>query len=260
MKRKQQCQRPLLNHLTSEKTKLNFRCCPDAPGWVYLSETYHPLSRGLITPCPETFHPLHLPETYHPLPNYKRHLNWRIPKTSHLTNVSLITSTNLPLNMKPPWSLLHSAWLLGWLSPLLAWIKVTYFRWGPLSFFFASTWTIPYILGAKTWERARHSSHSLCLSYSPSLSLFSLFLESGSVNTHRAHFLPGLIRSPRGCLVPLRVYKPCSKALPVLCVPPGLGSTLLFSLSLSDDLWNRELLTFDHSTCNTPLKPAPRLR
>ena len=213
MKRKQQCQRPLLNHLTSEKTKLNFRCCPDAPGWLYLSETYHPLSRGLITPCPETFHPLHLPETYHPLPNYKRHLNWRIPKTSHLTNVSLITFTNLPLNMKPPWSLLHSAWLLGWLSPLLAWIKVTYFRWGPLSFFFASTWTIPYILGAgRGWGTRLTLPHFHCFLFSgvwehehpPS----SLFCQGSS--------------SPGD-----------AKALLMLCGPPGLSSIPLPSLPLT---------------------------
>ena len=61
---------PLLNHLTSEKTKQNFsstlmhqaRC-------IYLGlinpcpETFHPLQlpRRLITPYPETLHPLHLP-------------------------------------------------------------------------------------------------------------------------------------------------------------------------------------------------------
>ena len=37
--------------------------------------------------------------------------------------------------MKPPWSLSHSAWSLGWLLPLLAWIKVTYLRWGRLLLF-----------------------------------------------------------------------------------------------------------------------------
>ena len=75
---------------------------------------------GLTTPCPETFQPLHLPrrlitpcletfhpttpaqKTYHPLPNYKCHLNLRIPKTSCLINVSLIASTNLTINMEPP--------------------------------------------------------------------------------------------------------------------------------------------------------------
>ena len=48
--------------------------------------------------------------------------------------------------MKPPWSLLCSAWSLGRLSPLLAWIKVTYLRWGRLSLFSASAQTIPYSL------------------------------------------------------------------------------------------------------------------
>ena len=70
---------------------------------------------------------------------------------SHLTNISLIVSTNLPLNMKPPWSLLHSAWSLGWLSPLLAWIKVTYLRWGRLSFS-ASAQNAPYTICQQIWK------------------------------------------------------------------------------------------------------------
>ena len=37
--------------------------------------------------------------------------------------------------MEPPWSLSALSWSLGRLSPLLAWIKVTYFCWGP-SFLF----------------------------------------------------------------------------------------------------------------------------
>ena len=45
--------------------------------------------------------------------------------------------------MKPPWSLSNSGWLLGRLSHLLALIKVTYLRWGLLSFS-ALAWTIPY--------------------------------------------------------------------------------------------------------------------
>jgi len=52
--------RPLLNHLTAEKTKQNFRSLPDAPGQLYLP--------GTCFPCPETFHFLHQPGTYHPLP------------------------------------------------------------------------------------------------------------------------------------------------------------------------------------------------
>ena len=44
---------PLLNHLTSEKTKQNFSSTLMLQaGCIYL---------GLINPCPETFHPLHLP-------------------------------------------------------------------------------------------------------------------------------------------------------------------------------------------------------
>ena len=44
---------PLLNHLTSEKTKQNFSSTLMLQaGCIYL---------GLINPCPETYHPLHLP-------------------------------------------------------------------------------------------------------------------------------------------------------------------------------------------------------
>ena len=46
-------QGPLLNHLTSEKTKQNFSSTLMLQaGCIYL---------GLIAPCPETFHPLHPP-------------------------------------------------------------------------------------------------------------------------------------------------------------------------------------------------------
>ena len=60
---------------------------------------------GLINPCPETFHHHTCPEDLSPLPDYKCHLNKRILKISRLINVSLIASTNLPISMKPPWSL-----------------------------------------------------------------------------------------------------------------------------------------------------------
>ena len=76
---------PLLNHLTLEKTKQNFSSTLVLQaGCNYL---------GLIIPCPETFHPLHLPRR---LINCKCHLNKRILKISRLIDVSLITSTNLP--------------------------------------------------------------------------------------------------------------------------------------------------------------------
>ena len=67
-KRKQQSQRPVLNYLTLEKTKLNFRSCPDAAGRLHLSGTYHHLSRNFPPPTPAQ-------KAYHPLPNYKCHLN-----------------------------------------------------------------------------------------------------------------------------------------------------------------------------------------
>ena len=67
-KRKQQSQRPLLNHLTSEKTKQNFKSCPNAPGCLHLSGAYYPLSRNLPPPTPAQ-------KTYHSLPNYKCYLN-----------------------------------------------------------------------------------------------------------------------------------------------------------------------------------------
>ena len=51
----------MLNHLTSGKTKQNFRSRPDAPGRLYLSGTYHPLSRNLTPPTPAQ-------KIYHPCP------------------------------------------------------------------------------------------------------------------------------------------------------------------------------------------------
>ena len=68
-KENKRSQKPLLNHLTSEKTKPNFKSRPDAPSLLHLPGTYHPLPRnlpptssarnfyhplprGLISPCP----------------------------------------------------------------------------------------------------------------------------------------------------------------------------------------------------------------
>ena len=86
---------PLLNHLTSEKTKQNFSfTLMLQASCIYL---------GLITPCPENLPPpTPAQKTYHPLPNCKCHLNKRILKISRLIDVSLIVSTNLPVSMKPP--------------------------------------------------------------------------------------------------------------------------------------------------------------
>ena len=143
---------------------------------------------GLIIPCPKPPTPCSITNAIS-TKDYPKRPPW----------LTFPLSLNLPLNMMPPWSLSCSAWSFGRLSPLLAWIKVTCLCWGHLSF---SAGAIPYSY-SYSWcrnpERARHLSLSLSLS---SLSLFSLFLESGNRNTHRAHFLPGLINSPWGHLVP----------------------------------------------------------
>ena len=102
---------------------------------------------GLIAPCPENSRPLHPPRrliTPCPTTNaistkeYPKHPAW------------LTFPLSLPQTSLYVWSLpdpsRRSAWSLGRLSPLLAWIKVTYFCWGRLSFsaFSASARTIPY--------------------------------------------------------------------------------------------------------------------
>ena len=101
-------------------------------------ETFHPLHlpRRLIIPCPETFHPLHLPRRLiTPCPTTNAISTKEYPK--HPT--SLTFPLSLPQASLQTWSLpdpsLHLAWSLGGLSLLLAWIKVTYFCWGHLSLF-----------------------------------------------------------------------------------------------------------------------------
>ena len=185
---------PLLNHLTSEKTKQNFSSTLMLQtGCIYL---------GLITPCPETFPPpTPAQKTYCPLPNYKCHLNKRILKISRLINVSLIASTSLPINMKPPWSLSVLSLVVRptVAPPCLNEGNLLLLR---SSFLFCLAGTVPYILGAKTREGARHSSHSLSLSLpltvSPFSLLLSLFPESGSANILRAHFSARALKFPSG--------------------------------------------------------------
>ena len=61
---------------------------------------------GLITPCPETFHLLHLPRRLiTPCPATNAISTKIYPQKSHLVNVSLMASTSLPTNMAPPCSL-----------------------------------------------------------------------------------------------------------------------------------------------------------
>ena len=117
----------LLNHLISEKTKYNFSSILMLQAsCIYL---------GLITPCPETYHPLHPP----------RRLITPCPTTSVISTKEysrepawLTFPLSLPQTSLDVWSLPdpsgRSAWSLGRLSLLLAWIKVTYFCWGRLSF------------------------------------------------------------------------------------------------------------------------------
>ena len=103
---------------------------------MHLSGTYQPLSRNLPPPTPAQ-------KTYHPLPNYKCHLNKRILKISHLINVSLITSTNLPISMKPPSSVsaLSLVVRLTVTPPCLNKGNLLLLR---LSFLFCLARTVPY--------------------------------------------------------------------------------------------------------------------
>ena len=73
-----------------------FRSRPDAPGRLYLPGTYQALPRNL--PPPTSVRDLPPPAQLQMPSQLKNTQN--IPP-----NVSLVASTNLPLNMKPPWSL-----------------------------------------------------------------------------------------------------------------------------------------------------------
>ena len=195
-------------------------------------ETYHPLHppRRLITPCPTT--------CVISTKEYSKYPAW------------LTFPLSLPQTSLQVWSLpdpiLRSAWSLGRLSPLLAWIKVTYFCWGRLSFSASPELYLTFLVLKPGLGRGT----CLTLSLSLPLILFPFSQESGSANILRAHFSARALKFPSGRLVPW-LYRwfvyPQASALPPF-------------LSLSDDLQNRDLLPFNHSTCNTPRKPAPRLR
>ena len=131
---------PLLSHLTSEKTKHNFSSILMLQAsCIYL---------GLITPCPEMDTlppPTPAQKIYHPLPNYKCHLNKRILKISRLIDVSLIASTNLPVSMKPPWSLSALSLVVTptVAPPCLNKGNLLLLR---SSFLFCLAWKVPYTL------------------------------------------------------------------------------------------------------------------
>ena len=183
---------------------------------------------GIIIPCPETFHPLHLPRRFiTPCPTtnaistkvYPKHPAW-------LTFPLPLPQTSLQIWSLPDPSP-RSAWSLGRLSPLLAWIKVTYFSWGRLSSFCLGP-SCTLHSWCRNREGARHSSHSLSLS----LPLIVFPFPGVWEREHpRAHF-SARAQVPLGGAQSLREpCKPCAKALLMLCVPPGLGSTPFLSLS-----------------------------
>ena len=113
---------PLLNHLTSERTKHNFSYI-----LMFQASCIHLV---LNSPCPETYHPLHPPRRLiTPCPAAS------VISTEEYSNPSwLMFPLSLPQTSLYPDPFRRSAWSLGRLLPLLAWIKVTYFCWGRLSF------------------------------------------------------------------------------------------------------------------------------
>ena len=171
---------------------------------MHLSGTYHPLSRYLLPPTPAR-------KNYHPLPNCKCHLNKRTLKISHLIDVSLIASRNLPISMRPPWSLLALSLVVRptVAPPCMNEGNLLLLR---SSFLSCLAGTVPYIFGAETRVRARHSSHSLSLSLP--LTVSPLSLESGSADILRAHFSARALKFPlgtpsafvRGASIVLRLY------------------------------------------------------
>ena len=86
---------------------------------------------GLITPCPETFHPLHLPgRLITPCPTTNATSTKKYPKhpTWLMFPLSLLQASLQIWSLPDPSP--RSAW-----SVLLAWVKVTDFCWGHLSSF-----------------------------------------------------------------------------------------------------------------------------
>ena len=117
---------PLLNHLTSERTKHNFSyILMLQASCIYLG--LNSTSRNLPPPPPAH------------LPSCKCYLNRGILK-SLLIDVSLIASTNLPIRMKPLWSLSALSLVA---PPCLNKCNLLLLR---SSFLFCLAGTVPYIL------------------------------------------------------------------------------------------------------------------
>ena len=150
---------PLLNHLTAEKTKHNFSSTLMLrASCIYL---------GLITPCQET-HPLHLPRrlitpcstiSVISTKEYSKYPAW------------LTFPLSLPQTSLQVWSLpdpfQRSAWSLGRLSPLLAWIKVIYFCWGHLSFSSLPELCLTFLVPKSRRGRGTHLTLSHLLTLPP---------------------------------------------------------------------------------------------
>ena len=148
--------------------------------------------------------------------------------------------------MKPLGSLLPSTWSLGRPSPLLAWIKVTYL---PL-FWLSPKYTLhSWCLNPGEGKALVSLSRSRCFPFSRNLEMEhppnSLFA--------RAHKFPSGMPSAfmSSTSLVLRLY--CC----FMC-PQASGSIPFLSLSLTTS--GTENLPFDSSTCNTSLKPAPKLK
>ena len=149
---------------------------------------------GLVTPCPETDHPLHPP----------RRLITPCPTASVISTKEY---SKYPAWLTFPLSLQQTS-LSVWSLPdpfrrlvVRPTVAPPCLNKGNLllsrsSFLFCLAGTMPYIFGAETWEGVKHSSHSLtlppchCFPFSPP--------ESGSADILRAHFSARAPKFPSG--------------------------------------------------------------
>ena len=211
---------------------------------------------GLISPCPETYHPSTRPEDLSPS------AQWQVSSQQKNTQ-NIPPDWRFPYRFhKPPYkyeaSLIPSA-LSRVVRPTVA---PPCLKKGNLfllrsSFLFCLAGTMPYIFGAET-GRGRGTRLTLCLTLPPS-HCFPLFPGVQERRHPWAHFSARALRFPSG--TPSAFVSGASLVLRLYwCFAYPKASALPPFLSLCADLQNREFLPFDCSTCNTPLWPAPRLR